>query len=278
MRDAETLKQGLEGFHADGRFGEEHLTALKRCLLAVVRGHAAEDMLDGLVGLFFERHLLDERRRAELIALEPMALVAALRHRFRQLLADAQDDAVPLHALAAHVRQALAGMARAPQTEAWPESIQDGGRFRATYVEQAVAALWAERGVKPGAQDAARELFNRYVAHAQLPTSESRELPDVIRARLDAQRLARGVLEVLTHDEKGLLQHLLEEEGTVEEWAVKAQVSRATAYRMLARLKSLCQVEGFGRSTRTRIEVLEALRQGLGPKEPGVPPRPSAPR
>ncbi len=280
MSDAETFRRGLRAFHAGGRFAEEHLQALKRCLLPVVRGGAAKDVLDGLVGLFFERQLLDPKRRAGLIELPGPELLAALRHRFRQLLADAQDDAVPLHALAAHVRQALSALGRPGASAEWPASIQEGGRFSAPLVEKAVAALWAEQGAKPGTQQAARELFRRYVAPSAPPASRSdvRALPDVLRARLDAQRLAQGVLEVLNHQEKALLQHLLEEEGSVEDWASKSKVSRATAYRLMARLKTLAQVESFGRSTRTRLEVLEALRQGLGSKEPFVPPRPSAPR
>jgi hypothetical protein len=85
----------------------------------------------------------------------------------------------------------------------------------------------------------------------------------VVRARLDAQRLARATLELLTADEKDLFRHVLEGEGTIEAWGVERGVSRATAYRMLARLKSLCRLEWIERSPGTRLEILEALRVNL---------------
>ena len=50
---------------------------------------------------------------------------------------------------------------------------------------------------------------------------------------------------------------------SVDNWAQGRGVSRATAYRMLARIKSLCRVEFDQRTDRTRLEVLDVLRGQL---------------
>ena len=60
----------------------------------------------------------------------------------------------------------------------------------------------------------------------------------------------------------GLRGHSLDGQP-IELWAQGRGVSRATAYRLLARIKSLCKVEFDERSNRTRLEVLDALRLQL---------------
>lgn len=85
--------------------------------------------------------------------------------------------------------------------------------------------------------------MTRYVKSGFEPASTSwREFPAVIIAKLDAHRMATGILAVLSDEEKALLRHQLD--GVpVEAWAEQNGVSRATAYRMLTRIKSLCRVE-----------------------------------
>lgn len=263
--DAARLRRGLDAFGQRGAFSEDDFAALRAVLRPVMGGGPnAGAMLDGLIGVFFERHVLDDVRRAELIAMDDESLVRAVRHRFRQLLADEKDDRQAWHALSAHVRDALAAIAR-PSAAVFPASIRSNDKFSPVLVEQAVGALWAERGARPTTSEATGELLARYVAPmaTREPTSASREFPEVVRARLDAQRLARATLELLTADEKDLFRHVLEGEGTIDAWGVERGVSRATAYRMLARLKSLCRLEWIERSPGTRLEILEALRVNL---------------
>ena len=260
------LKKGLEAFEARGEFSQDDFAALRAVLGSAMRRSAqTNQMLDGLIGVFFERHVLDDTRRSELLGMNDEDLARAVRHRFRQLLADEKDDRPAWHALSAHVRDALASLVDRPVSVSFPESIRAQGRFAPVWVEQAVAALWLERGSKPTTAEATGELLQRYVtALAEREVgSGSREFPEVMRAQLDAQRLARAVLELLNADEKDLLRHVLEGVGTIEEWGVERGISRATAYRLLARLKSLCKVEWMERSPGTRLDILEALRVNL---------------
>ena len=265
--DGARLRKGLQAFDARGEFSPDDFASLRAMLGSAMRRSAeANQMLDGLIGVFFERHVLDDLRRSELLSMDDDELGRAVRHRFRQLLADDKDDRPAWHALSAHVRDALAALTDRPVTSAgFPETIRAQGRFSAVLVEQAVAALWIERGSKPTTAEATGELLQHYVtaiAEREV-TSGSREFPEVMRAQLDAQRLARAVLELLNADEKDLLRHVLEGVGTIEQWGVERGVSRATAYRLLARLKSLCKVEWMERSPGTRLEILEALRVNL---------------
>ncbi|HEY1086814.1 MAG TPA: hypothetical protein VGE37_03935 [Archangium sp.] len=262
MGDVARLHDALRSYHADGTFTEDDYLALKRIVTGV--GRVDSTLLDGFLGLFFERHIHDDERRVELIALSHADLERAVRHRFKQVVAGGQDAHQAWHALSAHVRDALAALA-APGRSGFPSSITAKQGFSAIAVEQAVAAVWSELRRRPSAKEATQELFARYVAGA-LPNessqSASREFPAVIGARLDAQRMARGIVAVLSDDEKDLLRATLDGQP-VEAWAQGRGVSRATAYRLLSRIKSLCRVEFDQRSNRTRLEVLDALRNQL---------------
>lgn len=263
---AERLKAALLAFDARGEFGEDDLSALRDTLAGAVRQSAgAGPVLDGMVGLFFERHLLDDRRRAELLLLEGEALEAAVRHRFRQVISDDHDDHKPYHALRAHVADALGTLGPSEAGGGgFPVSIRAGGSFVPVLVEQAVRALAAEWGARPRAHEATVELLQRYLPRPGASDSAiTRDFPEVVRARLDAQRLARGILEVLAPDEKDLMRYLLAGEGAVEAWAQGKNISRATAYRLFARVKALCRVEVQERSKDTKLELLEALREKL---------------
>lgn len=265
---ADRLKLALEAFDARGDFSEDDLEVLKATLHGAMRlGPDSSRVLDGLVGLFFERHLLDDRRRRELLALEGDALEGAVRHRFRQVVSDDHDAQKPYHALKAHVRDALVGLpGNDPPAADFPSSIQLQGSWVPVLVEQAVLALWHESRRKPTAHEATVDLLSRYRSTATWDeTSGSREFPEVVRARLDAQRLARGILEVLSADEKELLRFVLDAEGPIDDWAERKGISRATAYRLLSRLKALCRVEVQERSPHTKIEILSALRENLKP-------------
>lgn len=260
--DANALHDAVLSFHRDGSFGEDEYAALRRVVADVGRVDAS--VLDGFIGLFFERHLLDDVRRAELAAMQPDELVRAVRHRFKQVVAGGHDSQQAWHALSAHVRDALQTLT-GPGASGFPVSITGNYGFSAIAVEQAVAAAWAERGARPSTNEATRELFERYVAASaprEATSTSSREYPAVLTARLDARRLARGVLEVLKDDEKRLFKAQLDGEP-VDEWAQQNGVSRATAYRMLSRIKALCRVEFDARSSRTRLEVLDAIRREL---------------
>lgn len=262
MGDVARLYEALRAFDQRGEFGEEDYLALRRLVQTVGRVDAA--LLDGFVGLFFERHLLDDERRRELLALSHAELERAVRHRFKQVVAGGQDSHQAWHALSAHVRGALANLG-GPAVAGYPASIANRQGFSAIAVEQAVAALWSELRRKPSAKEATQELFARFVATAlpvETTQSASREYPAVIGARLDAQRLARGIVSVLSDDEKDLMRAQLDGQP-IERWAEARGVSRATAYRLLARIKSLCKVEFDERSNRTRLEVLDALRLQL---------------
>lgn len=259
---AKRLHDALVSFDRRGEFGEDDYAALKRVVADVGRVDAG--VLDGFIGLFFERHVLDDARRAELVGMEPAELVRAVRHRFKQVVAGGQDSHQAWHALSAHVRDALQTLT-VPGVSGFPAKITGAYGFSAIAVEQAVAALWTELGARPSANLATRELFERYVATTmprEVTSSSSREYPAVLTARLDAKRLARGVLDVLSDDEKHLLRAQLDGEA-VEAWAQQRGVSRATAYRMLARIKALCRVEFDQRSDGTRLEVLDAIRREL---------------
>lgn len=265
---ADELKAALLRYDQRGEFTEQDLGVLKAALAGVVRlsGDSSARMLDGLVGLFFERHLLDDRRRGELLGLEGEALLGAVRHRFRQVVSDDHDDHKPYHALRPHVADALFGTVDGELTSpGFPSVIAVQGRYLPALVEQAVRALWLEARRKPTAHEATVELLQRYGGQAGWDDGTgSREVPEVVRARLlDAQRLARGILEVLSAEEKDLMRHVLEGEAPVEAWAEKKGVSRATAYRLLSRVKSLCRIEVDERSPLTKLELLEVLRQNL---------------
>lgn len=258
------LREALRSFDTDGAFSEADYACLRACLArAVSRPTERANVVDGLVGLFFERHILSDQRRTELLEMSDEPLLRAVRHRFRQVVADAHDHYQPFHALNAHVRDAL--VATSSGTAVFPVSVHAQGAFSAVAVEQAVMALWAEWGRKPSAVEATTELFRRYV-QPELPaelSQQSRDFPEVVRSRLDAQRLARGVLDVLSVEERDLLRFVLDGEGSVEDWALMRGVSRATAYRWLSRLKTLCKVGLKERSPGTQINVLELLRESL---------------
>ena len=267
MSRADELKAALLAYDARGDFTEEDLLVLKAALHGAVRaGGDSTRLLDGMVGLFFERHLLDDRRRKELLALEGDALLGAVRHRFRQVVSDDHDDHKPYHALRPHVADALEGTVDGEVTSpGFPSAISVQGRFSPVLVEQAVRALWLESRRKPTVHEATVDLLHRYGGQQTFDdTSGSREFPELLRARLlDAQRLARGILEVLSTEEKDLMRHVLESEAPVEAWAEAKGVSRSTAYRLLARIKGLCRIEVDERSPQTKLELLSVLRENL---------------
>lgn len=262
MGDTARIHDALRAFDANGEFTEDDYVALRRLVQGVGRVDPA--LLDGFIGLFFERHVLNDERRNELLAMSHSELEKAIRHRFKQVVAGGQDAHNAWHALSAHVREALTTLA-GPGRSGFPSSISNRQGFSAIAVEQAVAALWSELTRQPSAREATRELFARYVESVLPPEvsqTGSREFPAVIGARLDAQRLARGIAAVLSDDEKDLLRATLDGQS-IELWAEGRGVSRATAYRLLSRIKALCKVEFDQRTNRTRLEVLDALRGHL---------------
>ncbi len=259
----QAFRAALAAFDQRGEFGEPEYKLL-RALVTQSQGRRGTDgdLLDGLVNLFFERHVMSDARRRELLALNDDDLERAVRHRFRQVLADAQDDYKPYRALRAQVRAALQAVTVPPAEAAWPARIREKDHFSAAAVEAAVCALARERRVLPSVAEATKELFQRYAEGPAAP-DQSQDEPEVLRRRIDGQRLAAGILRVLTAEEKDLLRHVLDG-GSVEDWAEQADRSRATAYRMLSRLKALCRLEFSERSNRTQLEVLNALKGGLG--------------
>ena len=267
MSRADELKAALVAYDASGEFSEEALAVLKASLQGAVRlGADSGRVLDGLVGLFFERHLLDDRRRRELLALEGDALLGAVRHRFRQVVSDDHESHLPYHALRPHVADALEGTVDGEVTSpGFPSTISAQNRYSPVLVEQAVRALWLESRRKPSVHEATVDLLQRYGGlQGWDDSSGSRDFPELVRARLlDAQRLARGILEVLSAEEKDLMRHVLEGESTVEAWAESKGVSRATAYRLMARIKGLCRIEVDERSPQTKLELLSVLRENL---------------
>lgn len=68
------------------------------------------------------------------------------------------------------------------------------------------------------------------------------------------------MLELLNDDEKSVLRAQLDGEP-VEPWAQANGVSRATAYRLLARVKALCRVSFDDRTSRAQLAVLDALHR-----------------
>ncbi len=252
------VRAALAAFDRDGSFSEDDYEALRAAVVGV--GRVPPGVLDGLVGLFFERHVLDDVRRAELLALAPDELLKAIRVRFKQVVAGSHDARQPWHALSPHVREALQTILE-PGGH-FPARIASAAGFSALAVEQAVAALWAELGRRPTHREATVELFKRYVSTDRPSVTTSREYPAVVVSRLDAQRLARGLLEVLTDDEKDLFRAQIDGEP-VEGWAAQRGVSRATAYRLLARIKALCRAEFAERTRHTRLDVLDAIRAQL---------------
>ena len=262
MGDVGRVHDALRSYDSEGTFGEEDYLALRRLVTGV--GRVDSTLLDGFIGLFFERHIHDDERRNELLALSHADLERAVRHRFKQVVAGGQDSHQAWHALSAHVRDALDALV-SPGASGYPSSLSTRQGFSAIAVEQAVAAVWSELRRKPSPKEATQELFARYVAGAlpaETSQSSSREFPAVIGARLDAQRLARGIISVLSDDEKDLMRAQLDGQA-IDLWAQGRGVSRATAYRLLSRIKSLCRVEFDERSNRTRLEVLDALRRQL---------------
>jgi hypothetical protein len=252
------LRAALAAFDRDGSFSEDDYEALKAAVVGV--GRVPTGVLDGLLGLFFERHVLDDVRRAELLALSPEDLLKAVRFRFKQVVAGTHEARQPWHALAPHVRDALETI-QGPGGH-FPARIASAAGFSALAVEQAVAALWAEQGRRPTHREATVELFKRYVSTDRPTFTTSREYPAVVISRLDAQRLARGVLEILSDDEKDLFRAQIDGES-VETWASRNAMSRASAYRLLARIKALCRTEFEERTRHTRLDVLDAIRAQL---------------
>jgi hypothetical protein len=263
---SDRLRAAVETFHTTGVFEEDDYRALHDALVPA-SGRADTQTFDGLVGLFFERHLMNDVRRAELRAMGSDELVRAVRHRFRQLMADQLEGHRAYHALRPHVAEGLETLkARPAEAVSFPSTIQGKTGFSAVAVEQAVAALWAECRIRPTVSEATGELLKRYVREpAAEPVTESREFPEVVRARLDAQRLARGMLNVLSGTERDLLRAVLD--GTsVDAWAQEHDTSRASAYRLYARLKGLCELELKDRSHRTKLDAIDALRGHLAPQ------------
>ncbi|WP_224371997.1 hypothetical protein [Hyalangium versicolor] len=255
-----TVRDALREFEASGAFSEPAFIALRTLLAGTVPG----ELVDGLLGLFFERHILHDTRRRELLAMDDDALARALRHRFRQVVADGREDHEAAHALGAHVRDVLARVVSGPPTVApWPALITQGQRFSRAQVEEAIRAHAGELGRWPQSAEALRELMRRYAPEAPTPPDDEEsglhDPPEALRRRMDAQRLAGQLLQVLRPQERLLLRHLLMEEGTVEDWARGQGLARATAYRVLARLKTVCRSELEGRSSSTQLKALEAL-------------------
>jgi hypothetical protein len=254
-----TLRDALREFEASGAFPEPAFAALRTFLA----GSAPGELVDGLLGLFFERHILHVTRRRELLEMDDASLGRALRHRFRQVVADGQDGHEAAHALGAHVREVLARIGSNPvQAAPWPTLLTQGERFHRAHVEGAIRAYAAELGRWPPAAEALSELMRRYSVQVPEPRGEDSGLhdpPEALRRRMDAQRLARQLLEVLKPQERQLLRHLLLKEGTVEDWAREQSLARATAYRVLARLKTVCRTELQGRSNSTQLKALEEL-------------------
>lgn len=265
MQNVAQLRGALERFHTHGLFTDADYDVLRRTLSRVAGPRASSlDLLDGLVNLFFERHLLDDRRRAELLVMDDAELLRAVRHRFRQVIADDMPDQQPYHALRAHVRDALEAMGEevTPTDVTWPIAIRARERFDTAQVTQAVRALWREQQCRPTPALATAELLRRYAPAEVPPAIAPHEVPEVIRQKLDGQRLAANILSLLTSQERALLRHVLDE-GTVEAWANDNGCSRATAYRLMARLKALCKLEFAQRSNGTQLEALQALRGRL---------------
>lgn len=266
-----TLRAALERFDRDGTFTESDYALLRGVVAAAASRRAGMDIIDGLIDLFFERHVMNDARRRELLGLQSdEELLAAVRHRFRQTVCDQHDAYRPYHALRAHVRAVLESDARRggqaggggrSESGSWPAAIQEGGRFSQPLVAQAVAALQRDRRARPSTADATSELMRRYVASEDPGplAAESQDEPELLRRRIDAQTLSLAILEVLNAEERDLLRHLLVDEGNVEQWANANDISRATAYRMLSRLKTLCQLELDSRSKATQLEALQAL-------------------
>lgn len=269
-RALEKFKEGLRSYDSDGTFTDEDYEALQALLASALRrstGADKDDLLDGLTGLFFERHLMNDTRRRDLLELEDSDLLRALRHRFRQLLADAHDEYEPYHALRAHLREVLPAVVRKyegkpPRAAPWPAAIREKGHFSRALIVEAFEACWSEHAGTPDLRTTTAQIFKRY-ADSALDVQESQDPPQVLQRRLDGQRLAAGILELLSAEEKDLLKHVLVEEGSVEEWAERVGVSRATAYRHMAGLKALCRLEFSQRSNRTQLEALAALRGRL---------------
>lgn len=268
-RALEQFRQGLRAYDRVGAFTDEDYAALQALLASALRrsGGDRDDLLDGLTGLFFERHLMNDTRRRGLLALDDAELLKALRHRFRQLLADTHDEYEPYHALRTHLREVLPCVIAqreglAPTSAAWPASIREKGHFSRALIVQAFEACWAEQRGTPELRTTTAQIFSRY-AESSLDVQESQDPPQVLQRKLDGQRLAAGILRLLSAQEKDLLRHVLVEEGSVEEWAERVGVSRATAYRHMAGLKSLCRLEFSQRSNRTQLEALAALRGQL---------------
>ena len=132
-----TVRDALREFDASGAFSEPAFASL-RLLLA---GTAPGELVDGLLGLFFERHILHDVRRRELLAMDEEALGRALRHRFRQVVADGRDGHEAAHALGAHVRDVLGRVGDAPsETVPWPTLLTQGERFSRALIEEALRA------------------------------------------------------------------------------------------------------------------------------------------
>lgn len=259
-----TVREALREFEASGVFSEPAFGALRMLLAGAVPG----ELVDGLLGLFFERHILHATRRRELLAMDDEALGRALRHRFRQVVADGRDGHEVAHALGAHVRDVLArASGEVPKSAPWPSLLTHGERFSRAHVEEALRAYASELLRWPTPAEAVRELLRRYSPEVPEPRSEDSGLhdpPEALRRRMDAQRLARKLLEVLKPQERELLRHLLLDEGTVEDWAREQGMARATAYRVLARLKTVCASALQGRSNSTQLKALEELFSSRG--------------
>jgi len=258
------LKAAITAFHERGEFSEDEYRSL-RDALAPASSSSTSQTFDGLVGLFFERHLMNDVRRTELLQMDDESLGRAVRHRFRQLVADEQPTHREYHALRPTC---------APRSTAWFKCRRPAPRtpprFRARAASRPSPS--SRRSPRCGASGAASRRRPRRPASCSSaswrapgePVSESREFPEVVRTRIDAQRLAFGILNVFSPDERDLLRAVLD--GiSVDDWAQGRGTSRATAYRLYARLKSLCELELKDRSHRTKLDAIDAMRGQLTP-------------
>ena len=148
----------------------------------------------------------------------------ALRHRFRQVVADGREGHDVAHALGAHVREVLGRSAAAvrPRRLPWPALLTQGERFSRALVEEALRAYAGELGRWPSPR---RPCASCCAATPWAsPSPGARTAGCMIRPRRSGGAWTRSawpgsLLEVLKPQERNLLRHLLLEEGTVEDWA-----------------------------------------------------------
>ena len=67
---------------------------------------------------------------------------------------------------------------------------------------------------------------------------------------------------MFSSEERDLLRAVLDG-SSIDEWATSRGTSRASAYRLYARLKSLCQLELKDRSHHTKLHAIDEMRGAL---------------